>query len=77
LKEEYNINTTQIDKIDVLKNAVFDYKDEILKVNDVLDERNDRLLSINYKADNLRNESVNVFKLVNIIINKLLKNMII
>ncbi len=77
MKEEYNINTTQIDKIDVLKNAVFDYKDEILKVNDVLDERNDRLLSINYKADNLRNESVNVFKLVNIIINKLLKNMII
>jgi len=64
LKEEYNINTAQIDKIDSLKNAVYDYKDEILKVNDVLDERNDRLLSINYKADNLRNESVSVFKLV-------------
>ena len=64
MKEEYNINTAQIDKIDSLKNAVYDYKDEILKVNDVLDERNDRLLSINYKADNLRNESVSVFKLV-------------
>ncbi len=43
---------------------MLEYKDEILNVNERLDERNERLISVSYKADNLRTNSVSTFKLV-------------
>ncbi len=64
LKEEYNENPHQYDNIELLKKNVLEYKDEILNVNEQLDERNERLISVSYKADNLRTNSVSTFKLV-------------
>ena len=50
--------------MELLKKNIIEYKDEILNVNEQLDERNERLISLSYKADNLRSNSVATFKLV-------------
>lgn len=47
-----------------MKKNIIDFKDEILNVNDELNERNERLISVSYKADNLRANSISTFKLV-------------
>ncbi len=54
--------------MELLKKNIIEYKDEILNVNEQLDERNERLISLSYKADNLRSNSVATFKLVKKII---------
>ena len=58
------MNPDQHDKIEVLKKNIYEYKDDILNVNEQLDERNERLISVSYKADNLRTNSISTFKLV-------------
>lgn len=64
----YNAHLNDSDNVSKLKKGVIDYKDTVMQANDVLMERGEKINLIVKKADNLRQESVNYFGSVNILL---------